>query len=112
MEPKTSKIMMVLHNVGCCIEIVVVNRTTYPMVIQHNDDKLVRCIVIAPMQEVAAEPTVITAIDPGNVPQYNGLYQYITPDSRPLIVVGGQGWVFRVTSPNTVNACARLEYEE
>lgn len=60
----------------------------------------------------SAEPTTITAIDPGNTPQYNGLYQYITPDSRPLIVVGGQGWVIRLTSPNTVNACGRLEAEE
>ncbi len=64
------------------------------------------------LKNYSAEPTTITAIDPTNIPQYNGLYQYITPDSRPLIVVGGQGWVIRVTSPNTVNACARLEFEE
>lgn len=64
------------------------------------------------LKNYSAEPTTITAIDPGNTPQYNGLYHYITPDSRPLIVVGGQGWVMRITSPNTVNACARLEMEE
>lgn len=60
----------------------------------------------------SAEPTVITAIDPGNTPQYNGLYHYITPDSRTLVVPGGQGWVIRLTSPNVVNACARVEFEE
>ncbi len=60
----------------------------------------------------SAEPTTITAIDPGNTPQYNGLYHYITPDSRTLVVVGGQGWVIRLTSPNVVNSCGRLEFEE
>lgn len=60
----------------------------------------------------SAEPTTITAIDPGNTPQYNGMYHYITPDSRTLVVVGGQGWVMRITSPNNVNACARIEAEE
>lgn len=59
-----------------------------------------------------AEPTVITAIDPSNVPVYNGLYHYLTPDSRPLIVVGGQGWVIRLTAAAIVNACGRLEIEE
>lgn len=64
------------------------------------------------LKNYSAEPTTITAIDPSNIPQYNGLYHYLTPDSRPLIVVGGQGWVIRVTSPNTVNACGRIEFEE
>jgi len=60
----------------------------------------------------SAEPTTITAWRTVNVPTYNGLYHYLTPDSRTLLVVGGQGYVIRVTAPATTNACATIEFEE
>jgi hypothetical protein len=60
----------------------------------------------------SAEPTTITPIDPADVPQYNGFLEVMTPDSRPNIVVGGQGWVIRITSPTNVNTTGKLVFEE
>ena len=59
-----------------------------------------------------AEPTTITVQFSANVAQYNGLWHYIVPFATPLIVVGGQGIVIRQTSPNNVNACNKMDFEE
>jgi hypothetical protein len=58
------------------------------------------------------EPTVITVFRTVNLAQYNGLYHYITPFANPMIVIGGQGLVVRQNSPNNVNACGTIEFEE
>lgn len=59
-----------------------------------------------------AEPTTITAVDSVNLAQYNGIYHYIVPFAAPLVVVGGQGFVVRQTSPNNVNSTGKIEFEE
>jgi len=59
-----------------------------------------------------AEPTVVTPLKTVNVAQYNGVYHYITPQGNPLMVVGGQGFLIRQNSPNTVNGSGLIEFEE
>lgn len=39
-------------------------------------------------------------------------YHYINPFASPHIVVGGGGFVVRVTSPNNVNVSGYLCFEE
>lgn len=60
----------------------------------------------------SAEPTTITPQWSEEVAQYNGLYHYITPQGAPIIVVGGAGFAVRETSPNSVNSCGKIEFEE
>lgn len=58
------------------------------------------------------EPTVLAlqwAIDVG---QFNGLYHYIHPFASPFIIIGAQGAVLRLTSPNNVNATNKFTAEE
>jgi hypothetical protein len=58
------------------------------------------------------EPTTLTlqrAIDLG---QYNGVLVYMHPFAAPFIIIGGQGCVLRITSPNNVNYSGGLGEEE
>lgn len=58
------------------------------------------------------EPTTLTLDQSALVAQFNGLYHYILPFASPIIVPGGQGYVVRVNSPNTVNCTGKLVFEE
>ena len=58
------------------------------------------------------EPTVNTAQHSKDIGQFNGLYHYINPFSSPHIVVGGQGFIITMTSPNNVNATGHISAEE
>lgn len=58
------------------------------------------------------EPTTVTPFWSLNLPQYNGMYHHIVPFAAPMIVVGGQGFVVRQNSPNTVNSTGKIEFEE
>src|SRR5688572_20733405 len=59
-----------------------------------------------------SQPTVLTANHSKDIGQFNGLYHYINPFSSPHIIVGGQGFVITMTSPNNVNATGHLTCEE
>lgn len=54
------------------------------------------------------EPTVLSVQDPGDIGQFNGVYQYILPFNSPMIIVGGKGFVIAITSPNNVNSSGKL----
>ena len=58
------------------------------------------------------EPTVLTTIDATDVGQFNGIYQYILPFAAPIIVVGGQGIVVQINSPNNCNCSGKMTCEE
>lgn len=58
------------------------------------------------------EPTVLALQRAIDVGQFNGLYHYIHPFASPFIVIGGQGCVCRVNSPNNVNGSFTLTGEE
>lgn len=58
------------------------------------------------------EPTVLTAQDPTDIGQFNGIYHYIAPFASPLVIVGGQGFCVTITSPNNVNTTGKLTCEE
>lgn len=58
------------------------------------------------------EPTTLTLQRSFDVGQFNGLYHYIHPFASPFIVIGGQGCVCRVNSPNNVNGSFTLTGEE
>jgi len=60
----------------------------------------------------STEPTALTPYRSINLAQYNGLYHYIVPFAAPWIVVGAQGFVVTMTSPNNVNATGNIECEE
>lgn len=40
------------------------------------------------------------------------MYHYIVPFAAPWVVIGGQGFVVRQTSPNNVNSTGAVEFEE
>lgn len=50
-----------------------------------------------------AEPTVLTMQRAIEVGQFNGCYHNIFPFDTPFVVIGAQGFVIRITSPNNVN---------
>lgn len=58
------------------------------------------------------QPTVLTVQHSKDVGQFNGLYHYINPFAAPHIIVGGQGFVISITSPNNVNVTGHLTCEE
>lgn len=58
------------------------------------------------------EPTALTVQHSKDIGQFNGLYHYINPFSSPHIIVGGQGFVISMTSPNNVNCSGHLTVEE
>lgn len=58
------------------------------------------------------EPAALTAQFSKDVPQFQGIYHYVHPFSSPHIIVGGQGFVVTITSPNTVNTTGHLTCEE
>jgi hypothetical protein len=47
-----------------------------------------------------------------DIGQYNGGFVYICPQTSPIILSGGKGFVVRVTSPNNVNCTSDLTCEE
>lgn len=49
------------------------------------------------------EPTVLTLQQTVDVGQFNGVYTLLYPFASPFIIIGGQGEVLRITSPNNVN---------
>lgn len=58
------------------------------------------------------EPTTLTLQSALDVGQYNGVVIYMSPFASPFVVIGGQGAVLRVTSPNNVNFAGSLTGEE
>lgn len=60
----------------------------------------------------STEPTVLTAQQSIDVPEFNGLYHLIIPFTVPLLIVGGQGLVITCTSPAIVNCTGHLTFEE
>ncbi len=60
----------------------------------------------------SSEPTVLTVYRTLDVPQFGGMYHYICPLTSPILVVGGQGMVLRVNSPQAVNSSGFLSFEE
>jgi hypothetical protein len=58
------------------------------------------------------EPTTQTLARVLDVGQYNGLLVLMHPFSAPHLVVGGGGFVIRVTSPNNVNFGGYITAEE
>lgn len=60
----------------------------------------------------STEPTTLAIQRPLDIGQYNGVLVYMYPFSAPHIVIGGQGAVLRITSPNNVNFSGSLGGEE
>lgn len=60
----------------------------------------------------SAEPTVLTLQRTLDIGQFNGVVVYMHPFASPFVVIGGQGCVLRVTSPNNVNFSGGLTGEE
>ena len=58
------------------------------------------------------EPTTLALQRTLDVGQYNGVVVYMHPFASPFIVIGGQGCVNRITSPNNVNFSGGLVAEE
>lgn len=59
-----------------------------------------------------AEPTVLTLQRVIDIGQFNGVYHNIFPFDTPFIIIGGQGLVLRLTSPNNVNFSGGFTAEE
>lgn len=60
----------------------------------------------------STEPTTLTLQQSLDVGQYNGVVVKMFPFASPFIVIGGQGAVLRITSPNNVNFSGGLVGEE
>jgi hypothetical protein len=58
------------------------------------------------------EPTVLTLQRTLDIGQYNGVVCYMHPFASPIVIIGGQGYVLRITSPNNVNFSGGLVEEE
>ena len=58
------------------------------------------------------EPTTLTLQQPIDIGQYNGAFVKMNPFASPFIIIGGQGAVLRITSPNNVNFSGSLGGEE
>jgi hypothetical protein len=58
------------------------------------------------------EPTTLTLQSSLAVGQYNGVVVYMHPFASPFVVIGAQGAVLRVTSPNNVNFTGSITAEE
>ncbi len=58
------------------------------------------------------EPTTLTLQQSVDIGQYNGALVKMFPFASPFVVIGGQGVVHRVTSPNNVNCSGGLMGEE
>lgn len=58
------------------------------------------------------EPTTLTLQRVLDVGQFNGLACYMHPFAAPFFIIGGQGAVLRITSPNNVNFSGGLVVEE
>lgn len=60
----------------------------------------------------STEPTTLTLQRSLDVGQFNGVAVYIHPFASPFIIIGGQGCVLRITSPNNVNFSGWLSADE
>lgn len=60
----------------------------------------------------STEPTVLTLQRSLDVGQFNGTAVYMHPFSSPFMVIGAQGAVLRINSPNNVNWSGGLVGEE
>lgn len=58
------------------------------------------------------EPTVLTLQRTLDIGQFNGVVVYMHPFASPFIIIGGQGAVLRINSPNNVNYSGGLTGEE
>ena len=58
------------------------------------------------------EPTALTLQRPIDVGQFNGIYHVIYPFIDPFVIIGGQGCVLRINSPNNVNFSGHLTGRE
>lgn len=58
------------------------------------------------------EPTVLTLQRVIDVGAFNGVFYNIFPFDTPFIIIGGQGFVIRLTAPNNVNFSGSLCGEE
>lgn len=58
------------------------------------------------------EPTVVTPQFTQDVAQYDGQFAYLCPQTSPIILVGGKGFVIRINSPNACNTSNHLTNEE
>lgn len=58
------------------------------------------------------EPTVLTVQQVLDVGQFNGSVVIMHPFADPFVVIGAQGCVLRITSPNNVNGSHYLTEEE
>jgi hypothetical protein len=58
------------------------------------------------------QPTVLTSQFVMDIGQYNGGYQYIMPQTSPIILPGAKGFVINIISPNNVNSTTCLTCEE
>jgi hypothetical protein len=55
---------------------------------------------------------VLTLQRPLDIGQFNGVVVYMHPFASPFVIIGGQGAVLRITSPNNVNFTGSLTAEE
>ncbi len=60
----------------------------------------------------STEPTVLTLQRSLDIGQFNGTAVYMHPFAAPFMIIGGQGAVLRITSPNNVNWSGGLVCEE
>jgi hypothetical protein len=60
----------------------------------------------------STEPTVLTLQRPLDIGQFNGVVVYMHPFASPFIIIGGQGAVLRINSPNNVNFSGSIAAEE
>lgn len=58
------------------------------------------------------EPTTLTLQSSLDLGQYNGAATIFLPFDTPYIIIGAQGFVLRITSPNNVNYSGALSGEE
>lgn len=58
------------------------------------------------------EPTTLTLQRGLDIGQFNGVAVVMHPFANPFIIIGGQGCVLRITSPNNVNFTGYLSAEE
>jgi hypothetical protein len=77
-----------------------------------NDPGRAETIQSTALKAYSVEPTTQSSYDEQNVPLYNGLLWALTPSDRPIIVVGGQGFVIRCTAQATANATGAMLCEE
>ncbi len=58
------------------------------------------------------EPTVLTLQRSIDIGQFNGALVQCLPFDSPFVIIGGQGYVHRITSPNNCNCSGYFTGEE